>query len=65
MAGARFDDLKTIAVTRHAIHTVVSLARPRKSNSLDDAMWSEIPKVQAARGQQLTINSAPSCTVTA
>lgn len=45
MADARFNDLTTVAVTRHASYTVVSLARPRKSNSLDDAMWSEIPKV--------------------
>ena len=39
---------KTITVRREGRHVLVNLARPHKSNSLDDDMWREIPQVPSA-----------------
>ena len=45
MAWAHFDELKTVKVKQEGKHIFVTLARPGKSNALDDTMWTEIPQV--------------------
>lgn len=45
MAWAQFDKFKTVNVKRESRHALVVLARPNKSNALDDTMWTEIPQV--------------------
>ena len=46
MAWARFEnEFKTVKVNQEGKHILVTLARPGKSNALDDTMWSEIPQV--------------------
>ena len=46
MHPGSIDQYKTINVQRHGKHVLVSLARPHKSNALDDDMWLELPKVR-------------------
>ena len=45
-----FTTYRTIKVSRQDRHVVVSLARPQKSNSMDDCMWQEIPQVIISQG---------------
>ena len=45
MTWAQFDKFKTVKVKQESRHALVVLARPNKSNALDDTMWSEIPQV--------------------
>ncbi|KAL0039731.1 hypothetical protein WJX77_006336 [Trebouxia sp. C0004] len=42
---SQFSKIKTVVVKRDGRHVVVALARPNKSNALDDLMWAEIPQV--------------------
>ena len=37
---------KTVKVQRQSKHILVTLARPEKSNALDDAMWIELQQVR-------------------
>lgn len=46
MAWAQFNDFKTVKVKQESRHALVVLARPNKSNALDDTMWTEIPQVR-------------------
>ena len=40
-----FSKFNTVGARRDGRHAVVTLARPNKSNALDDLMWAEIPQV--------------------
>ena len=51
MSWAHFSRFKTVAVQQEARHALVTLARPNKSNALDDLMWSEIPQVTECQAQ--------------
>ena len=46
MTWAQFDRFKTVKVKQESRHALVVLARPSKSNALDDTMWTEIPQVR-------------------
>ena len=45
MTWSQFSDVKTVTVKQESHHALVTLARPNKSNALNDTMWSEIPQV--------------------
>ncbi|KAL0034002.1 hypothetical protein WJX79_002335 [Trebouxia sp. C0005] len=42
---------KTVVAKREGRHALVTLARPSKSNALDDLMWAEIPQIFHALDQ--------------
>ncbi|DBB17125.1 TPA: hypothetical protein ACH3X3_014203 [Trebouxia sp. C0006] len=46
-----FSKFKTVAARRDGRHVVVTLARPNKSNALDDLMWAEITQIFQALDQ--------------
>ncbi|KAL3134010.1 hypothetical protein ABBQ32_008448 [Trebouxia sp. C0010 RCD-2024] len=45
MAWTQFDKFKSVKVKQESRHAIVVLARPSKSNALDDTMWTELPQV--------------------
>lgn len=46
MAWTQFDKFKSVKVKQESRHAIVVLARPSKSNALDDTMWTELPQVR-------------------
>ena len=52
MSWNNFSTLKTVTVKQEGRHAVVTLARPNRSNALDDLMWAEIPQVAEKQGHQ-------------
>ena len=50
MSWNQFSTFQTVTVKQEGHHAVVTLARPNRSNALDDLMWAEIPQVARNQG---------------
>lgn len=50
MSWNHLSTFQTVTVKQEGRHAVVTLARPNRSNALDDLMWAEIPQVARKQG---------------